>query len=217
VCLLFRYESGVRYLAAQQKYRKMALQAAEEQGLLEEVKKMNKKRKKEEVKAKEEKIIKTVLEDKMDIRGGYAKPKISDVLWVRLIVFPYTFYIYAAWYIAWIWRFNIKKEEYGEEEKLYLIRRYLGISETQFEVKLTNICITYSLLTKFISQGIEERDKAEFLCEKLWIKENFNVRDLKLIYQTIAALNYWEIETIEYVSYLMFFHFIVFFFVEFVV
>ena len=31
-----------------------------------------------------------VIADKMDIRGGYAKPNWTDVLWVQLVLLPYT-------------------------------------------------------------------------------------------------------------------------------
>jgi len=111
----------------------MALKAAEEEGLLDGVKKM-KKRNKEEIKAEEERIILAVLESKMDIRGGYAKPKITDVLWMQIIFLPRTIYRYFAWQVRWTWKFNIKKEEYGAEEQSYLIRKHMGLSENQFEV-----------------------------------------------------------------------------------
>lgn len=67
-------------------------------------------------------------------RGGYGKPHWTDVLWVQLIISPYTLAMYVIWYARWIWKFNICKEEYGEEEKLYLIKKYLGVSKTQWEV-----------------------------------------------------------------------------------
>jgi len=150
---MFRWSSGVRYLAAQHKYRSMAMAYADENGMLDDFKKI-KKRNKEEIKAEEERIIKQVLEENIDIRGGYAKPKVSDVLWVQLVVLPYTLYLYFAWYFNWIWRFNINKEEFGHEEKLYLIRRFMGFSATQFE-------------------SLQEHEKQEFLEDELWIKENF--------------------------------------------
>lgn len=81
-------------------------------------------------------IIKEVLEENMDIRGGYAKPKVTDVLWIQLVFLPYTIALYLIWYCRWVWRFDILREEYGLEEKLYLIRKNLGLSETQFEVRL---------------------------------------------------------------------------------
>ncbi|ODM96717.1 DnaJ subfamily C member 25 [Orchesella cincta] len=150
---MFRWSSGVRYLAAQPKYRSMAMSYAEENGMLDNLRKI-KKRNKEDIKAEEERIIKQVLEENIDIRGGYAKPRVSDVLWIQLLMSPYTIYLYFAWQVKWFWRFTIKKEEYGTEEKLYLIRRYLGISSTQFE-------------------ALSDAERKEFLDEELWIKENF--------------------------------------------
>jgi len=123
----------MKYLASQPKYRSMALEYAEEEGMLEDVKKI-KKRNKDVIKAEEEKIIKKVLEENMDIRGGYAKPKVTDVLWIQLVLLPYTIFNYLVWYAKWVWRFQINQEEYGPEEKLYLIRKNIGLSETQFEV-----------------------------------------------------------------------------------
>ena len=72
----------------------------------------------------------------MDIRGGYAKPDWRDVLWVQLVLLPWTSYKYVAWYVDWIYRFRIKKEEFGDAEKLYLIRKNLSMSRLEFEVGL---------------------------------------------------------------------------------
>jgi len=73
---------------------------------------------------------------------------------VQLVFLPYTLALYIAWYSQWTWRFTIKREEYGDAEKLYLIRKRLGISETQFE-------------------NIGETEREEFLSLELWNKENF--------------------------------------------
>lgn len=178
---LIRWDSGVKYLACQPKYRKMALEYAETEGMLDEVKK-TKKRNKEFIKMEEERIIKQVLEENMDIRGGYAKPKVTDVLWVQLVFLPYTLSLYLAWYFRWIWRFRVKGEEYGDEEKLYLVRKYLGLSETQFEVRnhfFGNIMFLLRLfhLNYFliVNQGLSEIERDEFMDKELWKKENFVV------------------------------------------
>ena len=85
----------------------MALKVAEEDGLLDNIKKM-KKRNKEDIRAEEDRIIRTVLESKMDIRGGYARPTIQDVLWLQILLLPKTLYLYVKWYVSWIWRFRVK-------------------------------------------------------------------------------------------------------------
>ena len=76
----------------------------------------------------------------MDIKGGYAKPHWTDVLWVQLVILPLTVYRWALWYslhwnkalicrwtkfyVLWLWRFGILREEYGREEQLYVIRSH---------------------------------------------------------------------------------------------
>lgn len=90
----------------------------------------------------------------MDIQGAYAKPSIKNTLWVQLVLLPYTLGCYILWNIKWIWNFNILKKPYGDEEKLYLIRRYMSLGQNQFDAK-------------------EESEKQEYLEMELWIKENF--------------------------------------------
>ena len=84
----------------------------------------------------------------MDIKGGYAKPHWTDVLWVQLVILPLTVYRWSLlwidtdtnriiinfmllnankfrwtkFYILWLWRFGILREEYGRDEQLYVIR-----------------------------------------------------------------------------------------------
>ena len=33
-------------------------------------------------------MIRGIIADKMDIKGGYAKPHLTDVLWVQLVILP---------------------------------------------------------------------------------------------------------------------------------
>ncbi len=70
----------------------------------------------------------------MDIRGGYAKPTLRDILWVQLVLLPWTSCRWAYFYGRWLWKFGIRREDYGEEEKLYVIRKNLGLSQGQFDV-----------------------------------------------------------------------------------
>ncbi|CAL1286885.1 unnamed protein product, partial [Larinioides sclopetarius] len=108
----------------------------------------------DQIKEEHEEILKKILEEKIDIRGGYSKPTLSDVLWVQLICLPYTITKYVCWYVRWLWKFTVLKEEYGEEEKLYLIQRHLQCSQTQWE-------------------AIPDEEKEECFEQSLWIKENF--------------------------------------------
>ena len=72
--IFFRYEEAIKYFTTVPKYRIHAIDQAKKEGLLSSDKKKNKNMTKEQVKEEEEKIIRQVIESKMDIRGVYAKP-----------------------------------------------------------------------------------------------------------------------------------------------
>lgn len=159
-----RYDSAIKYFMTVPKYRFKAMEIAAEQQRQEEAAngvgkngkpKSRNKVSKAELKEEQEKKIRQIIEDKMDIKGAYAKPKISDILWVQLIILPYTITKYVYWYGNWIWRFTILRQSYGDEEKLYLIRRYMKIGQYQFD-------------------GLEDHEKQDYLDMELWIKENFD-------------------------------------------
>lgn len=151
-----RYEMAIDYFATVPKYRNRALEMAKAE--IEEIqtKKKDKKERlsKTEQKDKLEKLIRKVIEEKMDIKGSYAKPEVTDILWIQLIILPYTIIVYIFWYIKWIWNFNILKKPYGDEEKLHLIRKHLKMGVHQFK-------------------GIDEETKQEYLEDELWITDNF--------------------------------------------
>ena len=90
----------------------------------------------EEAKEEEERIIRQIIEENMDIRGGYSKPKVTDVLWVQLAFLPWKLWCYLVWLSRWWWRFSWKGEEYGDEEKFYLIKKYMGMNELHWEVSI---------------------------------------------------------------------------------
>lgn len=155
-----RYDSAIKYFMTVPKYRFKAMEILTEQQKLEDSKNKNGKSKsrnkvsKAELKEEQERKIRQIIEEKMDIKGAYAKPKISDVLWVQLIILPYTITKYSYWYLGWIWRFTILRQPYGDEEKLYLIRKFMKVGQYQFD-------------------GLEDHEKQSYLDMELWIKENF--------------------------------------------
>lgn len=148
-----RYDSAIKYFMGVPKYRNKALDIAKQENLLPNNKK-SKGKSKNEQREELDQVIRKIIEDKMDIKGAYAKPKIWDILWVQLIIFPYTVAKYIFWYAMWIWNHNIMKKPFSEEEKLYLIRKNLGMGHDQFE-------------------SVEDEKKQEYLELELWIKENF--------------------------------------------
>lgn len=148
-----RYKSVINHLVTVPKYRLKAIEIAKQEKLL-DINKKRDKRKKEQIKVEEDSILKKILEEMME-RGGYSKPLITDLLWIQLIFFPYTVLKYIYWNIRWLWKFNFLKQDYGYEEKLYLIKKHLQCSTGQWNV-------------------ISDKEKESYLEEGLWIKKNFD-------------------------------------------
>uniref|UniRef100_A0A3Q3WM02 DnaJ homolog subfamily C member 25 n=1 Tax=Mola mola TaxID=94237 RepID=A0A3Q3WM02_MOLML len=151
------YNEAINYLVTVPKYRIQATEIAKQQGLLNRTKEKGKNRRsKEEIREQEEEVIRDIIKNKIDIKGGYQKPNMSDILLCQIVLFPYYLTNYVAWYTSWIYRFSICREEYGDEEKLYLIRRNMKMSQSQFD-------------------SLDENTRQSFLEKQLWIRENFEV------------------------------------------
>jgi len=150
------YNEAIKCLSAIPKYRIQATEVAKADGLLKRDKKAERGRSREEVKEAEETVIRGIIADKMDIKGGYAKPHWTDVLWVQLVLLPLTMYRWTKFYVVWLWRFGLLREEYGREEQLHVIRKLLGVSQGQFA-------------------QLEEEEVEDMLDQQLWIKNNFTV------------------------------------------
>lgn len=149
-----RYDSAIKYFATVPKYRNKALEIAKDE-INEKINKKGKNRmSKTDQKEELERIIRSVVEDKMDVKGGYAKPSIRDVLWVQLIIFPYTLVMFIAWHLNWFWQFKVLKQPYGRDEKLYLIRCYMKMGQHQFNAQ-------------------EDNQIEEYLSLELWKKDRF--------------------------------------------
>ncbi|KAM7369378.1 hypothetical protein PAMP_013650 [Pampus punctatissimus] len=151
------YNEAINYLVTVPKYRIQATEIAKKQGLLNRTKEKGKNRRsKEEIREQEEEVIRDIIKTKIDIKGGYQKPNLSDILLCQIVLFPYYLTNYITWYVSWIYRFTICREEYGSEEKLYIIRRNMKMSQSQFD-------------------SVDENTRQSFLEKQLWIKENYEV------------------------------------------
>lgn len=146
-----RYDTAIKYFMTVPKYRNRALEIAKQEGLLSDTKSNKRKMSKKDA----ENVIKKVIEEKMDIKGAYAKPTVTDILWIQIVIFPYTVLKWIYWYISWFIRHTILKHPYDEEEKLYIIRKYLKMGQHQFDSQ-------------------EDEKKQEFLKKQLWIRDNFD-------------------------------------------
>ncbi|XP_041979812.1 dnaJ homolog subfamily C member 25 homolog [Aricia agestis] len=167
-----KYDTAIKYFMTVPKYRNHALEiykAETKEAALHQGKNKGPKKSKSEQKAEQDKVIRRVIEENMDIKGAYAKPEIVDILWIQLIILPYTIAYYIYWYLRWFWKFDILKHPYGTEEKLYIIRKFMKLGQHQFN-------------------SIEESEKQSFLDEKLWIKQNFLIWKAKKDEETKKAL-----------------------------
>lgn len=157
-----RYNQAIDFFVSVPKYRFQAQEMAKQKGLLpisekrsgrdSSGSKRNRHRSKEELREQEEVILRQVIEDNMDIRGGFAKPDIKNVLWLQIFRLPIILYNYFYWYVRWIYLFDYKGEEYGKEEKIYLISKNLGVSEEQLHIN---------------------EDVDSLLRQELWLKDKF--------------------------------------------
>lgn len=148
------YNEAINYAMQNPKFRNQALQIIHKQGLLDNSKKTKNKRDKEDRKREEERVLREIVEDSIDIKGGYSKPSVYDILWVQLICLPYHTVLYVVWFARWIWKFWVLKEEYGDEEKEYMTRKNLGLSANYWAAQ-------------------DEDSKEEYMAKELWVKENF--------------------------------------------
>lgn len=148
-----RYDSAIKYFASVPKYRNRAMDIAKEHNLIHSERRD--KRSKTEQKQDAERIILQVIAERMDIKGAYAKPTWRDILFVQIIVFPYTLVMFLCWYTKWIVQHTILNTPFTKEEQLYLIRKRLKMGEHQFS-------------------SLEDEQLEEYLERKLYVRENFD-------------------------------------------
>ena len=157
-----RYNEAIDYFVSVPKYRFQAQEMAKQKNLLPisdkrsgrdaSGAKRSRHKTKEEIKEQEEAILRQVIEENMDIRGGFAKPDIKNILWIQIFLLPITIYNYFYWYIRWVYLFDVKGQPYGKEEQIYLISKHLGVTEENLHVN---------------------EDVESLLRQELWIKEKF--------------------------------------------
>ncbi|KAJ0012368.1 hypothetical protein NQD34_016702 [Periophthalmus magnuspinnatus] len=151
------YNEAINYLVTVPKYRLQAAEIARQQGLLSRAKERGKNRRsKEEIREQEEEVIRLIIKTKIDIKGSYQKPRVWDILLCQMVLAPLSLTRYVAWYLNWVYRFRLRGQEYGPEEKLYLIRKNMKMSQSQFDT-------------------LEDSTIQDFLQRELWIHENYEV------------------------------------------
>ncbi|KAM3725181.1 DnaJ [Dirofilaria immitis] len=123
-----KHKEALDYAVKQEKYRNAAKEIAKERGISLEGDFRDRKSRKEYA----EQVLRQIIEENVDVRGGYKKPSIYNTLVWTIIVLPYTIYKYIVWNFSWFIKYHVKKEDYDEDAKSYLIRKNLSLSEEQF-------------------------------------------------------------------------------------
>lgn len=129
-----KHSEALKYAKEQVKFRNMAIEIGCERGLL-ELDKQGKLKKKLKNGFNSEEIISAIIEENINISGGYKKQSIYDTLLWQIITLPIIIFNHLKWWMNWIKLYWIQKKEYDESAKHYLIRKNLKISEEQFLVK----------------------------------------------------------------------------------
>ena len=42
--------------------------------------------------------------------------------------------MYVVWYVRWVWRYSIHREEYSDEDRVYVTRKKLKLTENHWKV-----------------------------------------------------------------------------------
>lgn len=167
------YNAAIDYFVTVPRYRIQAQEIARQEGLLGSETSKKGRGRKAMSKQEEEAILRQIVEQKMDIKGGYKKPSkfvfqahgdmhrspllflgIKRILWLQLALFPYHLFLKLKWHIRWFFKFHLNKHEMGDEEKIYLICCYLHINREQYE-------------------SLPEKEQNQLWHRQAWVKENF--------------------------------------------
>lgn len=84
-------------------------------------------------KGDEEKILRQIIMQNLDLQGSFAPPVLTDVLWVRIVLSPYSIARYFWWLADWHYRIDWKGQELTPEDCEYLILRNLGWSVERWD------------------------------------------------------------------------------------
>ncbi|VDL88662.1 unnamed protein product [Schistocephalus solidus] len=148
-----KHNQAVNFLVRDPKHRAKAKELALMEGRF-HVKKRDVGRRltREELKEREDEVIRSVIVETVDLRGDCGVPSIRNTLLVHLLFLPFCLIRLIFWAIRWIILFFILRRPYGPEEQEFLTRWKLGFSQARWE-------------------GLDEDTRAQFMQLELWIPE----------------------------------------------
>ncbi|VDL57858.1 unnamed protein product [Hymenolepis diminuta] len=150
-----KHNQALSYLVRDPKYRNRAREKATETNRFQiERQKFGRRLNRDEIKAHEEEVIRTIIAENFDVRGDCGPPRVRDTLVVQLIFLPYYTITYTYWALRWILLFTILRHPYGPEEKEYITRWRLGYNQKRWE-------------------SLDEEKRAQFNNLNLWDRKEF--------------------------------------------
>lgn len=149
------YTQALNYLLKDPKHRARAKQLANAEGLL-NISKRNfgKRLTRDELKEREEELLRTFIEETVELRGDCSKPTLRRVLLIQLLVLPWTVLLWMYWVIHWVINYWILRKPYDGDAQIFLTRRRLGLTVDTWE-------------------GLPIDQQTAFLNKQLWINENY--------------------------------------------
>lgn len=145
----WRYARMMRAIRYQPSFKRRVNELCEA-----EIAAMKQKPNKAEKEVLKEQIENRVMDTEVECGGqAFAKPALKSLIGVKAVMSPVTISMSIYANARWFWRFSVCKEEYGEEEKIYLTRKALGISEGNW-------------------QGVDEANRQDYVSRQLWVKKN---------------------------------------------
>ena len=52
------------------------------------------------------------------------------------VLSPYWLAKYVVWKVKWVWRYSVKGQEYSEEDRVYVTRSKLKLSDNHWKVRV---------------------------------------------------------------------------------
>ncbi|KAH9286602.1 DnaJ -like protein [Echinococcus granulosus] len=150
-----KHNQALAFLVRDPKYRTKAKELANAEKRFQIAKqKVGRRLTKDEIKAYEEAVIRSVIAENFELRGDCGPPSIRNTLVVQLVILPYHILRFCWWALRWIVLFTILRRPYGPEEKEYLTRRRLGYNQSRWD-------------------SLDEGSRAYYNHLELWRRENF--------------------------------------------
>ncbi|VDD83050.1 unnamed protein product [Mesocestoides corti] len=157
-----KHDQAIAYLVRDPKHRNKARELALAENRFRVSKQeVGRRLTRDELKAREEDIIRSIIVKTVDLRGDCGPPSIRHTLLLQLFFFPYHVVRFCWWALRWVILFWILQRPYGSEEQEFLTRWRLGYSQARWE-------------------GLDAEKRAHFNQLGLWDREKFKAYMLKV-------------------------------------